>query len=249
MLLENKICVVTGAAVGIGAGIAELFARHGGDVFLVDRDGEAAERTARGIRDGGEKATALTADVSRKHEVQAAFDAVRRAAGRIDVLVNNAGIYPRQTFFDMTEEEWDHMQDVNLKSIFYWCKLAVPAMAERRSGKIINISSVTVFKGTERLSHYVASKAGMIGFSRSLAREVGPFNVHVNCITPGAIKTEGEAIVHNDPQVLADLQAQQCLDRRLFPADVAGPCLFLASSLSDGMTGQTLNVDGGLVMY
>ncbi|MEZ5356040.1 MAG: SDR family NAD(P)-dependent oxidoreductase [Bryobacteraceae bacterium] len=249
MLLKDKISIVTGAAVGIGAGVAELFAQHGAKVFLVDIDGPGCEAAAERIRSSGGSAVALQADVSNREQVKASVDHVLASAGRIDVLVNNAGIYPRQDFLSLTEAEWDQMQNINLKSIFHWCQLVLPAMIARRSGKIVNMSSVTVFKGTERLSHYVSTKAGMIGLSRSIAREVGAHNVHINCITPGAIKTEGEAVVHTDPRVLADLQAAQCLDRRLLPPDVAGPCLFLASALSDGMTGQTLNVDGGLVMH
>jgi 3-oxoacyl-[acyl-carrier protein] reductase len=249
MLLKDKVCIVTGAALGIGAGISELFAQHGASVYLIDIDSTANESTAAAIRASGGRATALTADVSKRAGVKAAVDRVSAAEGRIDVLINNAGIYPRQDFLALTEAEWDQMLDVNLKSVFHFCQLVLPGMVARRSGKIVNIASVTIFKGTERLSHYVASKGGMLGLSRVMAREMGRHNVHINVVTPGAIKTEGEAIVHKDPKVLADLQAAQCLDRRLVPVDVAGPCLFLASSLSDGMTGQTLNVDGGLVLY
>ncbi|MEZ5401158.1 MAG: SDR family NAD(P)-dependent oxidoreductase [Bryobacteraceae bacterium] len=249
MLLKDKVSIVTGSAMGIGTGVAELFAQNGSIVYMVDIDGARNEAAAEKIRQAGGGAHALQADVSKRDQVKAAVDAVLAAQGRIDVLVNNAGIYPRQDFLAITEPEWDEMQNVNLKSVFHWCQLVLPAMIKQRSGKIVNISSVTVFKGTERLSHYVTTKAGIIGLSRTIAHEVGQHNVHINCVTPGAIKTEGEAVVHTDPAVLAALQSAQCLDRRLFPVDVAGPCLFLASALSDGMTGQTLNVDGGLVMY
>jgi 3-oxoacyl-[acyl-carrier protein] reductase len=112
----------------------------------------------------------------------------------------------------------------------------------------VNISSVTFFKGFAGLTHYVATKGGMIGFSRALAREIGPHNVHINCVTPGAVKTEGEDI-HADPAAIAEIQKRQCLNQRILPEHIANVCLFLASSLSDGMTGQTCNVDGGLVMY
>lgn len=248
MLLSDKISIVTGAAMGIGAGIAEAFAAQGSVVYLLDRDGEQCEQRAASIRSAGGRARAFQADVTKSAEVAEVVNAALADHGRLDVVVNNAGIYPRRLFADMTEAEWDEVQEVNLKSLFHITKLVLPPMIARKSGKIINISSVTFFKGMAKLTHYVAAKGGMIGFTRALAREVGEHNIHVNCVTPGAIKTEGE-VIHADPKAIAEIQARQCLDRRLLPADIAGPCLFLASSLSDGMTGQTINVDGGLVLY
>ena len=248
MILLDKVSIVTGAAAGIGASIAELFAQQGSIVYLIDIDGDACEATARRINAGGGQAHAHTGDVSRVDSVIGAVQTAASRHGRVDILVNNAGIYPRRSFIEMEEAEWDQMQDVNLKSLFHLCKLVVPHMMAQRSGKIVNLSSVTFFKGLANLSHYVASKGGMIGFSRSLAREMGPHNIHINCITPGAIKTEGE-LIHADPAATADIQRRQCLDRRLLPIDVARVALFLASELSDGMTGQTVNVDGGLILY
>ena len=248
MLLIDKVSIVTGAAAGIGASIAEVFAQQGAIVYLIDIDGDACEATARRINAAGGQAYAHTGDVSRVDSIIGAVQTAASRHGRIDVLVNNAGIYPRRPFIEMEEAEWDRMHDVNLKSVFHLCKLVVPHMIEQRSGKIINLSSVTFFKGLANLSHYVATKGGMIGFSRSLARELGPHNVHINCITPGAIKTEGE-VIHADPAQTAEIQSRQCLDRRLLPEDVARVALFLASALSDGMTGQTVNVDGGLILY
>jgi 3-oxoacyl-[acyl-carrier protein] reductase len=248
MLLLDKISIVTGAAAGIGVGIAELFAQQGSIVYLIDIDGDACEAAAQRINAAGGQAHAHTGDVSKVDSIIGAVQTAASRHGRIDILVNNAGIYPRRPFIEMEEAEWDRMHDVNLKSVFHLCKLVVPHMIEQRSGKIINLSSVTFFKGLANLSHYVATKGGMIGFSRSLARELGPHNVHINCITPGAIKTEGE-VVHADPAMIAEIQRRQCLDRRLLPVDVARAALFLASELSDGMTGQTINVDGGLILY
>lgn len=248
MLLLDKVSIVTGAAAGIGSAIAEIFAQQGSIVYLIDIDGDGCEAVARRINEAGGQAHAHTGDVSRVDSVIGAIQTAASRHGRIDVLVNNAGIYPRRAFLEMEEAEWDRMQDINLKSLFHLCKLVVPHMVAQRSGKIINLSSVTFFKGMANLSHYVATKGGMIGFSRSLARELGPHNIHINCITPGAIKTEGE-IIHADPAVLAEIQKRQCLDRRLVPDDVARVALFLASEMSDGMTGQTVNVDGGLILY
>jgi 3-oxoacyl-[acyl-carrier protein] reductase len=174
-------------------------------------------------------------------------DAITRF-GRIDVLINNAGIYPRQPFLEMTEEQWDTMQDVNMKSVFHCSQLVMPHMVRQRAGSIVNIASVTFFTGLAPLTHYIASKGAIIGFTRALAREMGEHNVHVNCITPGAIETEGERKLM--PKEQADtVMAVQSLKRRIGPLDVARVCLFLSSELSDAMTGQTLNVDGGWIMY
>jgi 3-oxoacyl-[acyl-carrier protein] reductase len=140
------------------------------------------------------------------------------------------------------------MHDINLKSVFHCTKLVMPHMVEQRSGAIVNISSVTFFTGLEYLTHYIASKGAIIGFTRSLAREMGPHNVRVNCITPGAIETEGERklMSKKESDKFMDLQS---LKRRIGPLDVARVCLFLSTELSDAMTGQTLNVDGGWIMY
>jgi 3-oxoacyl-[acyl-carrier protein] reductase len=248
MLLQDKVAIVTGAAMGIGAGIAELFAQQGAEVWLLDQDGGKAGQKAAAIAGAGGKAHALRADVSNGPEVAGALVQVVSHSGRIDVLVNNAGIYPRKAFLETTGQEWDRMQEVNLKSLYWTCQQALPHMIARRSGKIVNVSSVTFFLGMKNLTHYVAAKGGVIGFTRSLAREVGEHNVHVNCVTPGAVKTEGEA-VHADPAAIAANVASQSLQRRIVPLDIARVALFLASELSDGMTGQTLNVDGGWVMY
>ena len=240
LIMQNRVALVTGAATGIGEGIARLFASMGAKVILLDRDAARNEATARSI-DG---AQAVTLDVCDG----VAVDAAVRNVGRVDVLVNNAGIFPRRKFVDITEAEWDQMQNVNLKSMFHCIKAVAPGMIARGSGKIVNISSVTFHLGTSELSHYVASKGGVIGLTRSLAREFGEHNVHVNCITPGAINTESEKYFVND-EAVRFMVSQQCLKRRIVPLDIARAVLFLASDLSDGLTGQTLNVDGGWVMH
>jgi 3-oxoacyl-[acyl-carrier protein] reductase len=248
LLLTDKVALVTGAALGIGAGIAELFAREGAEVHVLDVDATKAEAEAASIRAAGGRAHSVAADVSSASQVAAAVRQIADRSGRVDILVNNAGIYPRKPFLETTEAEWDRMQDVNLKSLYLCCREVLPLMREQRYGKIVNISSVTFFLGVKNLTHYVASKGGVIGFTRSLAREAGDFNVHVNCITPGAVKTEGE-VVHADPATIASIVEQQSLNRRILPLDIARVALFLCSELSDAMTGQTLNVDGGWVMY
>ncbi len=247
-LLKDKVVIVTGAAAGIGGGVARLFAAEGAHVFLVDLDGPQVKALASALQSEGGSAFGFEADArSRKAMAKVVDDAVTRF-GRIDVLINNAGIYPRQPFLEMTEEQWDTMQDVNLKSVFHCTQLVMPHMVKQRSGAVVNISSVTFFTGLAPLTHYIASKGAIIGFTRSLAREMGEHGVRVNCITPGAIETEGERKLMSKEQADTVLGVQS-LKRRITPLDLARVCLFLSSELSDAMTGQTLNVDGGWVMY
>ena len=248
MLLKDKTALVTGAATGIGEAVARLFAAEGARVFLLDRDAERNASVADSIRSTGAQAQAFTCDVRNAAEIAPAVQSASERFGTIDILINNAGIYPRQPFLTMTSEQWDEMQAVNLKSMFHCLQLVLPHMIARRAGKVVNISSVTFLLGMANMAHYVASKGGVIGLTRSLAREMGEHSIHVNCITPGAIKTEAEARFVTEDQA-AGMMAHQCLNRRLMPLDIARVCLFLSSELSDGMTGQCLNVDGGWVMY
>jgi len=247
-LLKDRVALVTGAATGIGEAVARLFAEQGARVFVLDLNVAGATAVAAAIQASGGSAFASLCDVRRPPTVRSVIEDALSRFGRIDVLINNAGIYPRRPFLEITEQEWDDMQDTNLKGMFHTTRLVLPHMIERGGGKIVNISSVTFHKGMANLTHYVASKGGVIGLTRSLAREFGPHHVFINCITPGAIEVEMEKKVAT-PEQMAAIVAQQCLERRLGPLDVARVCLFLACELSDGMTGQTVNVDGGLVMY
>lgn len=247
-LLKENVAVVTGAGAGIGAGVAELFAKEGAHVFMSDIDSISVQNKAAAIRAQGGSVFPFTADVrDRKAMAKVVDDAVGRF-GRLDILINNAGLYPRQTFLEMTEEQWDSIQEVNVKGTFHSTKLVIPHMIKQHSGAIVNISSVTFFLGMKNLTHYVASKGAIIGFTRSLAREVGEYGIHVNCITPGAVETEGEKAVATPEQITALVELQS-LKRRIVPEDIAKACLFLSSDLGSGMTGQTLNVDGGWIMY
>jgi 3-oxoacyl-[acyl-carrier protein] reductase len=247
-LIKGKVAIVTGAAAGIGAGVGRLFAAEGAHVFLVDLDGAGVKKLAADLQSEGGSAFGFEADARNRDAMAKIVDDAITRFGRIDVLINNAGIYPRQPFLEMTEEQWDTMQDINMKSVFHCSKLVMPHMVRQQAGAIVNIASVTFFTGLAPLTHYIASKGAIIGFTRALAREMGEHNVHVNCITPGAIETEGERKLMAKEQ--ADtVMAVQSLKRRMGPLDVARVCLFLSSELSDAMTGQTLNVDGGWIMY
>jgi 3-oxoacyl-[acyl-carrier protein] reductase len=247
-LIKGKVAIVTGAAAGIGAGVGRLFAAEGAHVFLVDLDGAGVKKVAADVGSEGGSAFGFEADARDREAMAKVVEDALTRFGRIDVLINNAGIYPRQPFLEMTEEQWDTMQDINMKSVFHCSQLVMPHMVRQRAGAIVNIASVTFFTGLAPLTHYIASKGAIIGFTRALAREMGEHNVHVNCITPGAIETEGERKLMSKEE--ADtVMAVQSLKRRIGPLDVARVCLFLSSELSDAMTGQTLNVDGGWIMY
>jgi 3-oxoacyl-[acyl-carrier protein] reductase len=248
MLINGKVALITGSASGIGREICSLLADHEAHVHLIDCDGQKNEMVAASIRSNGYSAKAFATDVRDRKALDTVVEAAVREFNRIDILINNAGIYPRQTFVGMTESQWDEMQDVNLKSIFHMTQAVLPHMISRNSGKVVNISSVAFHLGTTNLTHYVASKGGVIGLTRSLARELGPHGIYVNCITPGTIEVEAEKAFVTEERIRA-IVAEQSLPRRIVPLDIARVCLFLCSELSDGMTGQTLNVDGGRVMH
>ncbi len=247
-LLEDKVALITGAAAGIGAGVAHLFAEQGAKTYILDINGAGAQSVRLAIEAKGGFARAFEGDVRRPETIVPAVEDAIGRFDRIDILINNAGAFPRQSFLDMTEAQWDDIQNLNLKGIFHCTKVVLPHMLRRGSGKIVNMSSVTFYMGLENLSHYIAAKGGIIGFTRALAREFGRNNIHINCITPGAIQTEGEQ-ASTPKEQLAEILKSQCLQRRIVPLDIARACLFLSSELSDGMTGQSLNVDGGLVMH
>jgi 3-oxoacyl-[acyl-carrier protein] reductase len=246
--LKGKVVIVTGAAAGIGAGVAKLFCEYGAHVFLADLDGEGVRKTAADLQSAGGSAFPFEANAGSRDAMAVVVDDAIKRFGRIDVLINNAGIYPRHPFLEMTEEQWDTMQNINLKSVFHCTKLVMPHMVKQRSGAVVNIASVTFFTGLKHLTHYISTKGAIIGFSRGLAREMGEHNVRINCVTPGAIETEGERKLLTSKDTDA-FMAQQSLKRRITPLDVARVCLFLSTELSDAMTGQTLNVDGGWIMY
>ena len=248
MLLQDKVAIITGSATGIGYEIASLFAGHGARLLLMDRNPAETGPAAKRADPSGERVVHMLVDVRDRPAIDRAVAAALDRWGRIDILVNNAGIYPRQEFLSMTEAQWDEMQDVNLKSMFHLQQAVLPSMIRQRAGQIVNISSVTFHLGIANLAHYVAAKGGVIGLTRALAREMGPHEVRVNCITPGAVLVEAERAVVTDEQIAVWL-TQQSLQRRILPIDIARAALFLASELSSGMTGQTLNVDGGWVMH
>ncbi len=247
MRLSGKVAIVTGGARHIGAAYARRLAAEGAAVVIADiLDGEPV---ANEIRTNGGKALAVKADVSNENDTRNMTEESVKAFGRIDILVNNAAIFiniQRHPFYEISAEEWDRVSAVNIKGPFLCAKAVFSQMKQQRSGKIINISSSTAYWGTPMFLHYVASKAALVGMTRSLAREVGEFGICVNAIAPGLVEHEGQ----NAPKALSELQLKERSIKRLqTPDDLMGTLVFLASSDSDFMTGQTIVVDGGSVFH
>jgi 3-oxoacyl-[acyl-carrier protein] reductase len=249
--LAGKVAIVTGGARGIGRALCLGLAREGARVVVNDVNEPGAQAVAREIEAAGGEALAVRADVSKAAEVQSMVDAAVARFGTVGIVVNNAGLVDvHKPWQQISEEEWDRVMAVNLKSCFLTLRAAYPHMQAARWGRIISISSVTFWLGHPNLVHYVASKAGVIGFTRTLAREVGVDGVTVNAVTPGAIQTESELEMFPNQAALAEqLNTLQSLKRRGTPNDLVGAVVFLASDDSAFITGQTLNVDGGWAMH
>lgn len=253
--LQDKVALVTGGSRGIGREICLAYGLEGAKVVVNYYPGleDEAEDVVNKIRSQGGEAIAFGADVAAEDQVLAMVETVNERWGGVDILVNNAGIYPRKPWYEITSEEWDRVMNVNLKACFLLSKAVFPHMQARNYGKIINVSSVTVFRGEKGFVHYVASKGGVIGFTRALSREVGKYGITVNAVSPGAVLTEQEQLDFPDPAVQEELRVylsqEQAIPRRQVPTDMVGTYVFLASPDSDFVTGQTLNVDGGLYMH
>lgn len=249
MRLVDKVAIVTGGAQGIGKAVSLGFAKEGAKVVVVDILTEAGRKTEELITASGGEALFCECDVSEKDQVDRMVAAAADGFNGIDILVNNAGVDPRQTWNEMTAEQWDQVLNVNLKSHFLCSQAVFPHMKARGKGKVINVSSIVYFLGFQDLLHYSASKGGVIGFTRALAREVGKHHINVNCIAPGAIRVEKEIEQFPDQEALAILLAErQCIPDRILPEDVVGTFIFLASEDSDPITGQTILVDGGYAL-
>jgi 3-oxoacyl-[acyl-carrier protein] reductase len=245
--LEDKVAVVTGASRGIGRAIAERLAAEGAKVVVNHRSSaEQAQEVVAGIKARGGEAVAMQADVSDFQQAHEMIQAIQKQFGRIDILVNNAGTTRDTLLMMMKEADWDLVIDTNLKSVFNCCKAAVRGMVRRRSGRIINITSVAGLAGNPGQTNYASSKAGVIGFTKSLAKEVGSRSITVNAVAPGFIPT----VLTN---VLPDELKQTAIEHTPLgrfgqPEEVAAAVAFFASDEAGFITGQTLSVDGGLAM-
>jgi 3-oxoacyl-[acyl-carrier protein] reductase len=244
--LAEKIAVITGAGQGIGREIASLFAREGADVAVIDRNPKSAKDIVESIRSLGRRALSVSADIGEEGEVETAFRKISNELGSIDILVNNAGIDTTSLVVDMPTGLWDEMLRVNLRGVFLCTRAVLPGMIEKRSGRIINIASQLAYKGAREMAHYAAAKAGVIGFTRSLAYEVAEHDITVNAIAPGPIDTE---LFRNLPEEWRKRKlAEIPLGRAGKVEEIAPTALLLASDDGAYYIGATLNPNGGDVM-
>ena len=237
--LKDKVCIVTGADEGVGFGLVHGFLKRGakvvGGVLELEKSGKALA-----------PAWAVQCDVTKPEEVRRAVDEVASRYGRIDVLINNAGIYPRLPADQMTLAEWRRILDVNLDGAWRCCEAVIPHMKRQRHGAIINIGSITLRRGAEHLVHYMASKGGIVGLTRGLARDLGKYGIRTNCVHLGAVRTEGELRLFPDQDgLLKTLEERQALRGRLTPETIEPVFAFLAADESGDVTGQCLTVDRG----
>ena len=244
-LLQGKVALITGGTRGIGKGIVERFVEEGADVaFTYVSSPEKANALAEELGKSGRKVMAIQSNAGDFNGAQAAVDQVVNAWGKLDVLVNNAGITKDQLLMRMSEADWDAVIDTNLKSVFNMTKAVLRTMLKQRRGSIINMSSVVGVKGNAGQANYSASKAGIIGFTKSVALELGSRNIRSNAIAPGFIETEMTGAL--DPKVVEQWREGIPLKRGGTPLDIANACVFLGSDLSSYITGQTLHVCGGM---
>jgi 3-oxoacyl-[acyl-carrier protein] reductase len=247
--IDGRVAVVTGGGGGLGADMCRALAETGAAVAVVGRTQDTIDEVRDGIQAAGGRAISVLADVSRKDSIDAMAEAVVAELGGIDILVNNAAIYPRRAWTEIGEEEWDDVFATNLKGYFLCARACYPSMAERGRGRIINLTSITFFGGWSMLLSYVSTKGGIVAFTRALARELGSEGITVNAISPGAFPTDAEKI-HPDPESYnAWVLEQQSLKRRGTPEDIGNLAVFLASDASSFITGQLFQIDGGWVMH
>ena len=239
---------MTGAGGGLGEGICRSLAAAGAAVACVDRDRETAEAIGAQVRASGGEALVVEADVSSSTSVEAMTERVAAELGGIDILVNNAAIYPRRAWTEVTEEEWDSVLATNVKGYYLCARAAFDSIRERGRGRIVNLSSITFHLGFPMLLDYVTSTGGVIGFTRALAREAGPEGVTVNAIAPGAFPTAAEAIHPNPEEYDRFVLDQQSVKRRGTPNDIGNLVVFLASDAASFISGQTIAIDGGWTM-
>jgi len=264
MRLADKVAMVTGGGLGIGRAIVLAMAREGADVLVPDIQMANAEAVVREVQGLGRKAAAMRMDVTKELEIQAAFAEGIAAFGRIDILVNNAGVTPGlgHPFTRQVEADWDKVLNVNLKSVFFTCKHIAPHFMARRSGKIVNISSIAGPLSSQTMPSYSVSKMGVITLTKIVAKELAPHNVNVNAICPGLLYTDmwkriGDVIRETNP-AYRDLTPRQMFEKRVeewipmkreqTPEDIGHAAVFLASEEARNITGQALMVDGGVVM-
>ncbi len=247
MRLDGRLALVTGAARGIGAALTRALVAEGARVVAADIDGPGVEAFAKSV-DAGKSVIPVRLDVTSESGCLETARTVEASHGPIEILVNNAGVYPAQPFEQITYDDWRRVLAVNLDGAFLMTRAVVPAMKARRRGRIINISSGTVLLAVPLFAHYAAAKAGIIGFTRSLAGELGPFGITVNAVAPGLTSTE-TVLKNMSPAMLEARKEARALKRHETAEDVVGAIVFLATDAAGFITGQLINVDGGLAMH
>ncbi len=250
--LQDRTVLITGGGKGIGKVYAEQFALAGARVMVADIDAPAVEATVTAIEAAGGTASGITTDIADPQSVDAMVGATKERFGSIDVLVNNASLMsslPRRPWIEIPVDEWDRVMAVNLRGLFLCCRAVFPIMREQGRGKIVNISSSRIWDGTPNRLHYTTSKAGVVGFTRALAREVGAFGINVNAVTPGLTMSDSQIASSAASYVGESSFADRSIRRAQMPRDLVGVVMFLSSAASDFITGQTINVDGGKAMH
>lgn len=247
----GKVVIVTGGGSGIGKIYSQRLAEGGAKVVLADIAADEADTVAAGINDAGGEALSAPTDISDENAVQAMVDRTIETYGRVDGLINNASlmsVLPRGDWFRISVERWDQVMAVNLRGIFVCCRAVYPHMKAQGGGRIVNISSGRIWEGNPNRLDYTTSKAGVIGLTRALAREVGDDGIGVNAITPGFTMSETQ-LASSSSNYMAGRDEGKCFKRPQFPDDLVGAVMFLLSDASAFITGQTLNVDGGMYMH
>jgi 3-oxoacyl-[acyl-carrier protein] reductase len=249
--LRDRTIIVTGGASGLGRLYCGHLAAHGARVLVADLDGDGASALAARITEamGPGRAHPATVDATSPQSAETMIESALAAFGSVDVLVNNVGVYPHVDFADITLEAWQRVLRINLDSVYVCSAAVLPTMKARGAGKIINVATNLVWIGLQSMVHYVAAKSGVVGFTRSLAREVGPDGITVNALAPGAVAPPVEHLNEAARARLRTIVERQCVQRHLRPDDLIGPLLFLVSEDSDFVSGQILTVDGGLTNH
>ena len=245
-LLDQQIAVVTGAGRGIGRAIALKFADEGADVVCLSRTAENSQKVADEVKAKGRRAWAVAVDVADPAGVNAAVEQILKEPGRVDILVNNAGVTRDNLLMRMSEEEWDTVLNTNLRGAFILTKAFSRSFLKQRSGRVINLASVVGLMGNAGQANYAASKAGLIGFTKSVAREFASRGITVNAIAPGFVETDMTAVLKAEIKI--ELLKRIPLGALGSVDDIAGAALYLASPAARYVTGQVLTVDGGMVM-
>jgi 3-oxoacyl-[acyl-carrier protein] reductase len=245
--LHGKVALITGAGDGMGRAHALLMAERGADIAIVDLNAAGAKETAAGVEELGRRVQVVAADVAETARIAEIVAETERRLGRIDILVNNAGHGHRATLPEIAESDFDRMMAVHVKASFFFTKAAVPGMKERRRGKIVNISSIWGMTGAPVASHYCAAKAALLGLTKAWAKEFAPWNIHVNAVAPGGVRSGGP-LRFDTPEQLRAKEERVPLKRFCDPREISYAVAFLASPEADFITGQVISPNGGEVI-